>query len=668
MTAHLPFPLLHFSLSSTPFPLHTFIYPFPSSLTTMLPDWAQKILQIIPEIRKGLAKGVILAFLYESIKFIPMIIIKLIVDYFVTGESNSVKLMYFIGGVLVSYLILGIIDHVAQRARYKWILHYETTILKKAKKKLLELHLGYHEAFNTGAQVSKITKGTHKLTELIWFTFEEFIPTLMQLVITVGLLLYEQWLLALLFALFTPLIMFITIHASRRVQPYRKFYHQKFDEAVGELGESLLNIATVKDYVQEKSQFQKFHALLEEYKQKASERWRVALSILVWRDVAINVGRVVTLATAAYLVVQGKISPGSLVLVYTLTERAFLGTYRIGRLYYYLEDAMESIHRLTALLQIEPAVKNLPDAVGVRSLRGEIQFDKVGFAYGKGSSILHDLELHIAPRQIVALVGRSGAGKSTVAKLLLRNYDVTSGVVVVDGKDIRKYKMEEYKQRVAAVSQTVEIFNRTVLQNILFADPRATRAEAIAAAKKAYAHEFIMQFSKGYDTVVGEKGVRLSGGQKQRISIARALLKNPDIYIFDEATSSLDTESEQYIQKSIFAIAGKKTTIIIAHRLSTIRKADVIVVMDKGRIVEQGTYEELLSRKGAFWKMVQLQAGEQDGIAVPSAQKGMHKGMLSLWHAKRDRCPVCAEGETTPSCAGGKTIPPSELPLLELRE
>jgi len=573
----------------------------------MLPDWARKILHIVPEIKAGVAKGMALAFLYETIRFIPIIIIKLLVDYFVTSQSTTVKLAYFILGIFAAYLILEIIDHFSQQARYRWILHYETTILRKAKKKLLELHLGYHESFNTGAQVSKITKGAHKLTELIWFAFEEFIPTLMQLIITVALLLYEQWLLALLFAVFTPLIMLITVYASKRVQPYRKRYHQNYDEAVGELGESLLNIATVKDYVQEKQQFQKFNRLLGAYAYNAGARWKVALSILLWRDLLITMGRVLTLGAAAYLVVEGTLTPGSLVLVYTLTERAFLATYRIGRLYNYLEDAMESINRLTTLLQEQPMVKDHPGAVPVSTLQGSIDFKDVTFSYGTGAPVLKQINLQIKPQLIVAVVGRSGSGKTTLAKLLLRNYDVSTGAIAVDGKNIQQYKLQGYKQRVAVVSQTVEIFNRTVLENILFANPKATVSQAIATAKKAYAHRFIMEFPQKYGTLVGEKGVRLSGGQKQRLSIARALLKNPDIYVFDEATSSLDTESEQYIQKSIFSIAGKKTTIIIAHRLSTIKQADLIVVMDQGRIKEQGTYAELLKKKGLFAKMIELQ-------------------------------------------------------------
>jgi len=573
----------------------------------MLPDWAQKILQIVPEIKNGIKKGIFLTFLYELIKFIPIVLIKYIIDYFIAGGTDLQKLAFLIIGILVAYLTLQLIDNFSQKARQKWILHYETTILRKAKKKLLELHLGYHESLNTGAQVSKITKGAHKLTELIWFIFEEFIPTLSQLVITLSLLLYEQWILAAIFAFFIPIILLITIYASRKIQPYREKYHRKYEEAIGELGESLLNITSVKDYVQEKRQFLRFNHSLQEYSTNALLRWKVSLSILFYRDLFINLGRALTLATAAYLVIEGTLSPGSLVLVYTLIERAFLGTHRIGRLYNYLEDAMESINRLTALLQEQPTIKNDPQALSIQKLAGEIDFRDVTFSYGSKFEVLKDFNLHINPKQVVALVGKSGSGKTTIAKLLLRNYDLSHGQILVDQRNIKDYKIENYKARIAVVSQNVEIFNRSIAENILFANPSASKAQVIAVAKKAYAHEFIANFPQGYDTVVGEKGVRLSGGQKQRISIARALLKNPDIYIFDEATSSLDTESEQYIQKSIFSIAGKKTTIIIAHRLSTIKHADLIVVMDQGKVMEQGSYQELIQQKGLFAKMISLQ-------------------------------------------------------------
>ncbi|HIJ11795.1 TPA: ABC transporter ATP-binding protein, partial [Candidatus Woesearchaeota archaeon] len=452
-----------------------------------------------------------------------------------------------------------------------------------------------------------ISKGSFKLADLSWFIFHEFIPTTIQLVLTFILLLYEQWILGAIFALFLPIIAYITMYTSKEVQPYRRLYHERRDDAIGELGESLFNISTVKDYVQEKKQFHKFERMVADYLHHADKRTRYSFEILKWRDVLITIGRGGTLGIAAYMVLQGTLSAGSLVLVYALTERAFLSTYRIGRLYSYLEDAAEPIERLLQLFATKAMVKDKAGAKSVTKLKGKIEFVQGQFAYGDSKPVLHDINLSVKPKQVVALVGRSGSGKSTMVKLLLRNYDITGGDILIDGHPISKYKIKEYKKRVAVVSQNVEIFNRSVLDNILFANPKATRKDVITAAKKAHAHEFILEFDDGYDTIVGEKGIRLSGGQKQRISIARALLKNPDIYIFDEATSSLDSESEQYIQKSIFAIAGKKTTIIIAHRLSTIKHADVIVVMDKGRIIEQGSYRELIKKKGAFARMIRLQ-------------------------------------------------------------
>ncbi len=567
----------------------------------------KKIIQIIPEIKDGLFKGIAVGVVYEFVKFIPLILIKIIVDTLVAGQDSLTKVLYFIGAILVSYLVMNLIDYFAKKAHFRLMVEYETTLLKKAKQKLLSLHLGYHETFNTGAQTAKITKGSQKLMELLWFSFEEFIPTMIQLVITLILLFYEQWILGLIFAVSMPVTLGITLYSAKRAQPFRVKHHQKYDDAIGELGESIFNISTVKDYVQEEHQFQKFNHILADYAKLCNQRWAITTKILIWRDFSITVGRAVTLAVAVYLVMRGTLSAGSLVLIYSLTERAFLGTYRIGRLYNYLEDAMESIDRLSKLLAEKPQLQDKEDSLPTPSFKGDIEFKYVIFAYGNNPAALYNLNLGIKSGQIVALVGKSGSGKSTIAKLLLRNYDVTKGGIFVDGKNIKDYRIQNYKTRIAIVSQNVEIFNRTIMENILFANPSATKNQAIIAAKKAYAHEFITTFPKKYDTIVGEKGVRLSGGQKQRISIARALLKNPDIYIFDEATSSLDSESERYIQESIFSISKKKTTIIIAHRLSTIRHADKIVVLDKGRIVEVGTYQELVRKRGHFARMLEMQ-------------------------------------------------------------
>ena len=566
-----------------------------------------KIIIIIPKIKEDIIKIIGITFLYEAIKYIPIILIKYIIDYLVQGHQELTTLVYFIIAIFISYAVLTIMDFFLKRVEFRWIIKYETSILEQAKKKLLELHHSFHEKYNSGAQVSKITKGTHKLSELSWFLFNEFIPTLVQLLITFILLLYEQWLLALIFCIFIPIIISITLYASRKVQPYRQLYHQKFEEAIGELGESITNISTVKDYGQEKHQFEKFNAILEQYKDIGIKRWDYTESKFFWRDLFINFGRVLTLAITASMVLKGTMSAGSLVLIYTLTERAFTSSHRIGRLYSYLEDAMESINRLANLIEEKSLVKDNPKAKSINQLQGNIEFNAVSFSYDSQKPVLKNISFSIKPKQIVAFVGRSGSGKTTIIKLLLRHYDITRGKILIDHQELKSYRLSDYKKRIAIVSQNVEIFNRSILENIRFANPKATREEVIQAAKKSHAHEFIKEFPEQYNTIVGEKGVKLSGGQKQRLSIARSFLKDPDIYIFDEATSSLDSQSEQYIQKSIFEVAGRKTTIIIAHRLSTIKKADLIIVLDKGEIKEQGTYSKLIKENGLFAKMIKLQ-------------------------------------------------------------
>ena len=220
---------------------------------------------------------------------------------------------------------------------------------------------------------------------------------------------------------------------------------------------------------------------------------------------------------------------------------------------------------------------------------------------------MRNVSFNIEPKKVIALVGKSGGGKSSVIKLLMRQYDVTSGNVLIDNFDVRDYYSEDYRRRIAIVSQNVEIFNRTIKENIAFSKPEASFSDIVRAAKLAHAHDFIKNLSEKYNTKVGKDGVKLSGGQKQRLSIARALLSDPDILVFDEATSSLDSGSEKLIQKAIFSIAGKKTMIIIAHRLSTIENADEIIVLGDGKILEKGNYKALMRRRGLFFKMVSLQ-------------------------------------------------------------
>jgi ABC-type multidrug transport system fused ATPase/permease subunit len=566
-----------------------------------------RILKIVPEVKQGLTKSIFITIVYEAIKLIPVILIKLLVDSVVEESSNFSLIIWIVLGMLGVYLFSNIFDYFSEKWAHKQLLVYETGILKKAQKKLLELHMGYHEKHNTGVHISRVNRGATKLTELIWFTFSEFIPTIVQLILTTILLIYEEWTIAIIFLIFSSIIFVIINNTAKKVQPLRKIYHKKNEQAFGEMSQSLNNIATVKDYAQEKKEFSTYSSLLNQFKNASIKRENFEMSRILTRDLVITAGRIITLFVASYFVLEGRVSPGSLILIYTLSEKAFISVFRLGRIYTHVGDSIESIHRLSDLLDKKALIKDKNNPSRSNKLKGKIEFRDVGFYYTKNVPILKRINLTIEPKKVIALVGKSGGGKSSIIKLLMRQYDVTMGSVLVDGIDVRDYHSEDFRKRIAIVSQNVEIFNRSIKDNIAFSNPKASLSQVKKAAKLAHAHEFIKDLPQNYNTIVGKSGIKLSGGQKQRLSIARALLSNPDILIFDEATSSLDSESEKLIQKAIFSIAGQKTMILIAHRLSTIEHADEIIVLGKGKILEQGNFRKLMKKRGIFYEMVSLQ-------------------------------------------------------------
>ncbi|MBS3157632.1 ABC transporter ATP-binding protein, partial [Candidatus Woesearchaeota archaeon] len=491
-----------------------------------------RILKIIPEVKQGLVKATTVNIVYEAIKIIPVILIKLLVDTFIS-ESSSISLVsWIVGGMFAVYLIENLMDYFGDLWSHKQMLTYETVILRKSQKKLLELHMGYHEKYNPGLHVSRINKGASKLTELVWFFFNEFLPTIIQLVLTTLLLFYEQYIIAIIFLVFSILIFIIIDKTAKEVQPLREIYLKKHEQAFSEMSQSLQNIVTVKDYAQERKEYQIYSSLLRQFFKSSMYRMRFEMKRVLGRDVIINIGRILTLAVAGYLVLQGDLSAGSLILVYTLSEKAFLSVFRLGKIYTHVGDSIESIHRLSDLLDQKPQITNSETPIRTKKLEGGIEFKNVSFRYGKKSPwVLKNVSFTINPKKVIALVGRSGGGKSSIIKLIMRQYDVLNGEVLVDKIDVREYHSEDFRKRVAIVSQNVEVFNRSIKDNIAFSKPHSSLREIVRAAKLAHAHEFIKDLPDKYNTKVGKDGIKLSGGQKQRLSIARALLSNPDILI-----------------------------------------------------------------------------------------------------------------------------------------
>jgi len=325
----------------------------------------------------------------------------------------------------------------------------------------------------------------------------------------------------------------------------------------------------------------------------------------------IAVGVTLLMLLAADEVVRGKMTIGDLVLVNVYMLQLYTPLHFLGFVYREIKNALADMERMFRLLEEHREVEDAPNAVPLKLDRAAVRFDNVSFSYDPSRGILHEVSFEIPSGQTVAVVGASGAGKSTLSRLLFRFYDVGAGGISIDGQDIRSVTQNSLRAAIGIVPQDTVLFNDTIYYNIAYGRPDATREEVIAAAQSAHIHHFIESLPLGYDSMVGERGLKLSGGEKQRVAIARAILKNPAILIFDEATSALDSKAEKAIQDELRHIARHRTTMVIAHRLSTIVDAHQILVMDKGRIVERGSHRELLEKGGMYAQMWALQQQEE---------------------------------------------------------
>ena len=431
------------------------------------------------------------------------------------------------------------------------------------------------------------------------------------------IILYLNWKLTGLILLILPPLMIFARVFGRRLKMFSAKLQDELAQAVVVLEEVISSIKIVKSFTREPYERDRFQGKIETAFERAVDKLKVSsffgpfilgLTFLVSASLIWYGG---------YQVMQGATTPGELAafFLYALIIAGPIGTFI--RLYTQVQEASGSIHRVYEILDTQPLIQNPDNPIAIGSLEGRIQFDNVTFGYRETAEVIHDVSLDILPGQTAALVGPSGAGKSTLIKLLFRFFDPSTGTIRLDGHDIRTLDRKSFLSQIALVPQETLLFGGTVKENILYGKLDATDTELKEAAQKANAHEFIVGMEKGYNTVVGEKGAKLSGGERQRISIARAILKDPKILVLDEATSSLDNRSESLIQDALETLMFERTTFIIAHRLSTIHKADQIIVLDKGNIVEAGQHEDLMSRKGLYHNLYTLK------MLDPAAEEGM---------------------------------------------
>jgi ATP-binding cassette subfamily B protein len=466
---------------------------------------------------------------------------------------------------------------------------------------LHRMELDFHLSRRTGGLSRDIERGTTGISFLLRFMLFNIVPTLFEIALVAGILLfaYDVW-----FALITLFAVLVYVAFSVIITEWRTRFVREANEMDSLSNtraiDSLINFETVKYFANEQYEAEQYDANLASWE---SARMKNRLSLVMLNSgqgLIIAASITLMMMLAAQHVAAGTMTLGDLVLVNAYMIQLFIPLNFLGFVYREIKNALANIERMLELLKQSPKIIDKPDAPALQADGGAIKFENVSFGYGPQRRILDNVSFEIPAGQKIAIVGPSGAGKSTIARLLFRFYDVNSGAITINDQDIRDVNQASLRKAIGVVPQDTVLFNNTLLYNIQYGQPNADESGIRYAAKQAHLESFVEQLPDGYQTMVGERGLKLSGGEKQRVAIARTLLKNPSIMIFDEATSSLDSTSEKFILQALNEAAANRTTLAIAHRLSTIVDADSIIVLDQGRVVEQGTHAELLRKQGLY--------------------------------------------------------------------
>ena len=506
---------------------------------------------------------------------------------------------------LFSELRDGIFARVAQRAI--------RNVALQTFRHLHALSLKFHLDRQTGGLTRAIERGAKGIEFLLFFVLFNVLPTLIEIALVCGILwvLYD-WRFALATAVTIGGYVWYTLRVTEWRIKYRRDMNESDQSANTKAVDSLLNFETVKYFNNEEHEARRYDVALQTYEHAAVKSRTTLATLNIGQAFIIAVGVTVMMTMAAHGVARGNMTVGDFVLVNAYLIQLYLPLNFLGTVYREIRQSLIDMEAMFALLRVDVDVQDKPGAPALHVKAGEIAFDNVVFGYDPRRPILKGINFRVPAGKTLAIVGPSGAGKSTISRLLFRFYDVTSGHIRIDGQDIRDVQQQSLRSSIGIVPQDTVLFNDTVEYNIAYGKPGASHAEIEQAAWMAHISDFIAKLPDGYQTRVGERGLKLSGGEKQRVAIASTLLKNPPIMIFDEATSALDSANERAIQAELQSAARNRTALVIAHRLSTVVDAHQILVMEEGRIVERGSHAELVARGGRYAEMWQLQQSSSE--------------------------------------------------------
>lgn len=535
----------------------------------------------------------------------------------VPPQSERVKLLgayvLLMVGLGIGSMLLGIF----QQRMYAFL---GQTVLFDIRKQLFEhlqfLSVSYYDKRQVGAVMSRVTQDTSALQEFLGW----HIPFLFsQLVLLIGIsivVLSLNWRIALLVLIPTPIVAYLTRTVGRRIHHLFHRVWDRWSKVIGVLNSALAGIRIVKAFAQEEREAQRFSQ--RAYELTMNTIWAEQLWATFMPPLFFLFGSTPLLIWyfGGKEVIYGGMTIGTLQAFISYTFMLLGPIQAVTRVINWLNRALAATERVFEILDTPPEVIDDENAIPMPHIEGRVEFRNVTFGYDKYMPVLHNISFEVKPGEIIGLVGRSGAGKTTIINLICRFYEAQEGQVLIDGVDIKKIKLKDLRNQIAIVPQDAYVFAGTVRENIAYGKPDATLEEIIEAAKAANAHEFIMNLPYGYDTPIGERGVMISGGERQRIAIARAILKNPRILILDEATSLVDTETEKQIQEALDRLMQGRTVFAIAHRLSTLSNAHRLIVIEDGKIVEMGTHKELLKKRGIYYQLVKLQREMSRLVAI----------------------------------------------------